>query len=75
MYICVCNGVNDRQLDQALSEGHHCLSSLRQRLGYASSCGRCTDCLRQRIEAYRSAGGYQSQADKLQIQRAACGEG
>jgi bacterioferritin-associated ferredoxin len=61
MYVCVCNAVNDRQVREALEEGWNSLSSLRQRLGYNSSCGRCTGCLRKMIETHQSVSGLQGE--------------
>jgi bacterioferritin-associated ferredoxin len=52
MYVCVCNAINDRQVKSALQQGKHSLSSLRQHLGFTSSCGRCTGCLRKMIDAH-----------------------
>ncbi|MCB1874561.1 MAG: bacterioferritin-associated ferredoxin [Chromatiales bacterium] len=49
MYVCVCNGITDRQIRAAVDNGAHCLDELRDSLGVASCCGRCADCARRLI--------------------------
>ncbi|NMG17314.1 bacterioferritin-associated ferredoxin [Aromatoleum bremense] len=46
MYVCVCNAVTDRHIEQAVSEGASTLRELRTKLGVASECGRCATCAR-----------------------------
>ncbi len=41
MYICICNGVTDRDIRRAVSEGANSLDALRDELGVASCCGTC----------------------------------
>jgi bacterioferritin-associated ferredoxin len=41
MYICLCNNVTDRQVRQAVRQGHHSLKSLRRELGITTQCARC----------------------------------
>ena len=50
MYVCVCNGVTDHQIRDAVSEGAGSLHELRTALGVASCCGRCADCAQEIIE-------------------------
>lgn len=53
MYVCVCNGVTERHVEQAVSNGAKTLRDLRMTLGVASECGRCAcfarDCLRSTL--------------------------
>jgi bacterioferritin-associated ferredoxin len=44
MYVCVCNRVTDRQIEQAADEGVADFDELCSRLRVASCCGRCRDC-------------------------------
>ena len=44
MYVCVCNGVTERDIQQAVCEGACSMRDLRQQLGVASQCGRCATC-------------------------------
>jgi bacterioferritin-associated ferredoxin len=43
MYVCICNGVTERAVRQAASEGVHTLSELTRRTGCAGTCGGCAD--------------------------------
>ncbi|CAG0981429.1 hypothetical protein MTYP_01784 [Methylophilaceae bacterium] len=44
MYVCVCHAVTDSQIRNAICEGACSMRELRQRLGVASECGRCSHC-------------------------------
>jgi bacterioferritin-associated ferredoxin len=48
MYVCLCNGVTDREIKRAINKGASNLEHLREELGVASRCGRCA-CLTQSI--------------------------
>ncbi len=41
MYVCVCKGVTDGQIRQAVREGASTMRELSARLGVATGCGRC----------------------------------
>ncbi|MGD2117353.1 MAG: (2Fe-2S)-binding protein [Chromatiales bacterium] len=70
MYICVCNAVNEKQLQQAISLGNSSIRELRRHLGFESCCGKCTACMRdmlqthQRCHSETSAGGYPCKVTK-----------
>lgn len=51
MYLCICNAVTVGKARETL-DGLDCRSvrELRASLGFESSCGRCTDELRQLLE-------------------------
>lgn len=42
MYICVCQGVTDHQIRAAAQEGVASIDELRDSLGVASRCGKCS---------------------------------
>ncbi len=44
MYVCVCKGVTDTQITDAVANGVDSLRGLRLQLGVGSQCGRCTNC-------------------------------
>jgi bacterioferritin-associated ferredoxin len=44
MYICLCNGITDRQIAEAVAGGASSLLDLKARLGIATCCGRCAEC-------------------------------
>ena len=41
MYICLCNGITDGQIREAISRGARRLEDLSRELGVASGCGSC----------------------------------
>ncbi len=44
MYICVCQAVTDRQIQDAARNGARSLKDLRRELGVTLDCGRCASC-------------------------------
>ncbi|MYM62498.1 (2Fe-2S)-binding protein [Pseudomaricurvus sp. HS19] len=51
MYICVCHGVTDLHIDQAVTEGASCMRDLRENLKVATQCGRCASCARDQLHS------------------------
>ena len=47
MYVCLCLGITDKEVQQAIAEGAHSLSALRLKLGVGGECGRCRRALRE----------------------------
>lgn len=47
MYVCICNGVTDRDIRKAADQGARTLDALGEQLKVATCCGRCADCARQ----------------------------
>ncbi|ANF59065.1 bacterioferritin-associated ferredoxin [Halotalea alkalilenta] len=41
MYVCLCKGVTDRQLRQAVEEGASSWKEVREATGCASQCCKC----------------------------------
>jgi bacterioferritin-associated ferredoxin len=41
MYVCLCRGVTDSQIRQAVAEGATTLREVNTLLGTASQCGKC----------------------------------
>ena len=50
MYVCLCNGITENQIRDAIRDGADSLLKLRLELGVAACCGRCTSCAQQVIE-------------------------
>ena len=44
MYVCICNGVTERDIRDAASRGARTVKDLRRELGVASDCGKCASC-------------------------------
>jgi bacterioferritin-associated ferredoxin len=49
MYVCVCHAVSDKTVSEILHKESCSFAELRKRLGFASSCGKCSSCLRDLI--------------------------
>lgn len=43
MYVCICNGITEKQIRAAAASGAGSLQELRDQLGVASQCGSCSD--------------------------------
>jgi bacterioferritin-associated ferredoxin len=48
MYVCLCQGVTDGQIRDAIYEGCCCYRDVRETLGVASQCGKCA-CLAKQV--------------------------
>lgn len=55
MFVCVCKGVTDSNIKQAVAEGANSLREVRNKLGAASQCGKCAslakDIIKQELQA------------------------
>jgi bacterioferritin-associated ferredoxin len=54
MYVCVCNGISDRDVRRVIRAGATTMGALCAELPLADRCGRCADAARQLLDA---AGG------------------
>lgn len=43
MYVCVCNGVTDRQIREAAENGCRSVAELTMRTGAGATCGTCLE--------------------------------
>jgi len=50
MYVCVCHGISDKRLNQAIQEGVRSFEQLQARTGVATCCGSCEPCARQILD-------------------------
>lgn len=41
MYICICKGITDKAIRNAVIDGANSFASVRKQLGVSSQCGRC----------------------------------
>lgn len=55
MYVCVCQGVTERQIHEAARNGASRLKDLRQQLGVTRDCGRCATCAHECLKDARKA--------------------
>ncbi|HEX7386852.1 MAG TPA: (2Fe-2S)-binding protein [Castellaniella sp.] len=51
MYICICNAVNEQQVQEAIAHGARNLHDLRAELGVGNCCGRCARSARDYLAA------------------------
>jgi bacterioferritin-associated ferredoxin len=62
MYICICNGVTDRDIRKCVAQGACSLPELQMELGIATQCGRCQSAAREILEEQRDACSFMPQA-------------
>lgn len=43
MYICLCNGITDKAIVEAVENGITTFEALQMHLGVATGCGSCAD--------------------------------
>lgn len=41
MFVCICHGITDKQIKQAVHQGCETLADLKKQHGVASECGKC----------------------------------
>lgn len=55
MYVCICHGITDREINARIAAGAHDVETLRSELGCGSTCGCCLSEVEQMVEAARPA--------------------
>lgn len=48
MYVCLCRGITDNQIRQAINEGCASYGDVRSSLGIGTQCGKCA-CLAKQV--------------------------
>jgi bacterioferritin-associated ferredoxin len=43
VYVCLCRAVTDKDIKQAVDDGHRNVAAVRDRLGVGTGCGRCRE--------------------------------
>ncbi len=43
MFVCICNAITDRQIQETVAAGASTLGDLQAQLGVATCCGCCSD--------------------------------
>ena len=43
MYVCVCRGITDKQIREAIDEGAQSVTDVAQMLGAGTGCGSCLE--------------------------------
>lgn len=57
MFVCICNAITDRQIQETVAAGARSLSDLQAQLGVATCCGCCSDL----AASYLTGSGSQNQ--------------
>ena len=66
MYVCLCHGISETRLQQAIHEGARSFEQLQSCTGVATCCGACEPCAREMLDtemAPRTQG--QARAERL----------
>jgi len=50
MYICVCNGISDKQVRTAVRQGAETVGRVFKSQGCKPECAQCVSCIRDIIE-------------------------
>jgi bacterioferritin-associated ferredoxin len=50
MYVCLCHGIRDRELQQAVDQGASSFEELQARTGVASCCRTCEPTARELLD-------------------------
>jgi bacterioferritin-associated ferredoxin len=53
MYVCICNGVTDKDIRQAAEAGCKTVAELTMRTGAGATCGTCLDMVADLLAAAR----------------------
>jgi len=54
MYVCLCNGITDRDIRRCCAEGEICtLRDLEACLGVGANCGRCRQAAQELLDEAR----------------------
>ncbi|MBK8522719.1 MAG: (2Fe-2S)-binding protein [Betaproteobacteria bacterium] len=49
MYVCVCQAVTNRQISATIAQGATTFKALRDELGVATCCGKCSKDVRAQL--------------------------
>ena len=55
MYVCICNGVTERQIREAATAGCTTVAELTMRTGAGANCGSCLDMAMDVLQAAQPA--------------------
>ncbi|KAA0875034.1 (2Fe-2S)-binding protein [Nitrincola tapanii] len=59
MYVCICNGITERDVHQAIDQGASSYRELKQNLQVGSCCGKCA-CFARELLQSRLQGDFAS---------------
>jgi bacterioferritin-associated ferredoxin len=47
MYVCICHGITDTQIESAIDNGAETMKQLTSELNVGSQCGKCCQCAKR----------------------------
>ena len=50
MYVCVCNAINDRKVEEAIAAGARSVARIYKHHACAPKCGKCIPLMRERLQ-------------------------
>jgi bacterioferritin-associated ferredoxin len=50
MYVCLCHGISEKRLQQAILDGAQSFEQLQSCTGVATCCGACEPCAREFLD-------------------------
>lgn len=53
MYICICNALSDRELKDAVAQGHGCVDDVYRACGAERQCGSCAEDIAEMMRDHR----------------------
>lgn len=56
MFVCVCKGITDTQIRDAVNGGAESVRAVKESLGVSSQCGRCVSHVRDVVKETLEAG-------------------
>ncbi len=62
MYVCLCKGITDGQIREAVQQGCDSLRDLRRELGVGGQCGKCARDAREVLRDTRAQASVQPYA-------------
>lgn len=62
MYICVCNGITERDIRASAEEGTRTMHDLEKCLGVGAGCGKCRSAAKQILKESRAIGEPRSES-------------
>jgi bacterioferritin-associated ferredoxin len=55
MYVCLCQGISEKRLQQAILDGARSFEELQSCTGVATCCGACEPCAREMLGEHSDA--------------------
>ena len=69
MYVCICNAISDRQIQETVAAGPTSLGDLQNQLGVATCCGCCAELASSYLSTSSHAAAQTTITTQTSIQR------